>query len=58
MITPDPQTPIARGEQALNVVGGEVLARWWLPCDASDAIEAKQTEFSAEPEIPVGRLSN
>jgi hypothetical protein len=31
-----------------------MLIRWRLPWDAPNAIEAKQTEFRAEPEIPSG----
>ena len=58
MISANPKTPIARGEQASNIVAGEMLTRWRLPWDAPNAIEAKQTEFRAEPEITVGRLSN
>ena len=33
-----------------------MLARGGLPGDASNAIEAKQAEFRAQPEITVGRL--
>jgi hypothetical protein len=54
----NPKTPIARDEQACNEAAGEMLIRWRLPWDAPNAIEAKQTEFRAEPEITVGRLSN
>jgi hypothetical protein len=54
----NPKTPIARGEQASNIAAGEMLTRRRLPWDAPNAIEAKQAEFRAEPEITVGRLSN
>jgi hypothetical protein len=54
----DPKAPIARGEQLSNIATGEVLTRWRLPWDASNAIEAKQARFGAEPEITVGRLGN
>ena len=35
-----------------------MLTRRWLPGDTANAIEAKQAEFRAEPEIPIGRLGN
>ena len=54
----NPKTPIARGEQASNMAAGEMLTCRRLPWDAPNAIEAKQAEFRAEPEITVGRLSN
>ena len=54
----NPKTPIARGEQASNVAAGEMLTRRRLPWDEPNAIEAKQAEFRAQPEITVGRLSD
>ena len=54
----DPKTPVARDEQASNIAAGEMLTRWRLPWDAPNAIEAKQAEFRAQPEITVGRLGN
>jgi len=36
----------------------EMLARWRLPWDEPNAIEANQAKFRAQPEITVGRLSN
>jgi hypothetical protein len=54
----DPKTPIAPGEHASNIRARKVLARGRLPRDAPNAVEAKQAEFRAEPEITVGRLSN
>ena len=36
----------------------ETLARWRLPGDSPDAIEAHQAELRTQPEIPVGRLGN
>jgi hypothetical protein len=35
-----------------------MLARGRLPGNAPNAVEAKQAEFRAEPEITVGCLSN
>ena len=40
------------------LAGREMLTRWRLPGDASDAIEAHQAELRTQPEIPVGRLGN
>ena len=36
----------------------EMLTRRWLPGATANAIEAKQAEFCAEPEIPIGRLGH
>ena len=54
----NPQTPVPRDAQASNVAAGETLARWRLPRGVPHAVEAKQSEFRAEPEIAVGRLGN
>jgi hypothetical protein len=54
----NPKTSIAPGEHASNIRAREVLARGRLPGDAPNAVEAKQAEFRAEPEITVGCLSN
>src|ERR1700722_5663142 len=54
----NPKPSIARGQQATNGAAGKMFARWRLPWDGSNAIEAKQSEFRTEPEITVGRLSN
>ena len=35
-----------------------MLTRRWLPGDTANAIEAKQAEFRAEPEIPIGCLGH
>jgi hypothetical protein len=35
-----------------------MLTRGWLPSDTAHPVEAKQAEFRAEPEIPIGRLGN
>jgi hypothetical protein len=35
-----------------------MLTRGWLPWDTANAIEAKQVEFTAEPEIPIGCLGD
>jgi hypothetical protein len=51
----NPKGPVARGEQTPNLVGGQLVRRR-LPGDGPDAIEAKQAEFSTQPEITVGRL--
>src|SRR4030095_1227220 len=45
----DPETPVSRGEQAVNVGGRQTLTRRWFPGDVSDAIEAKQPEIRTEP---------
>ena len=37
---------------------GKMLIRRRLPGDVPDAIEAKQAEFRAQPEITVGRLGD
>ena len=44
----NPKTPIAGGEQASDIVTGELLTGWRLPWDAPNAIEANQAEFRAE----------
>ena len=54
----DPKSAIARGEQAGNLAGGEMLIRWRLPEDSSDPIEANEGVLSSQPEIAVGRLGN
>src|SRR5277367_2952530 len=54
----NPKTSIARGEHASNIGAREMLARGRLPRDAPNAVEAKQAEFRAEPEITVGCLGN
>src|SRR5580693_538720 len=56
LIGANPKTPIAPGEQTCNHAAGELLTRRRLPGDGPDAVEAKQAEFRAEPEITVGRL--
>lgn len=33
-----------------------MLARRWLPGNTAHAIETKQAEFRAQPNIPIGRL--
>jgi hypothetical protein len=35
-----------------------MLTLWGLPGDSANAIEAKQTELRAQPEVTVGSLSN
>src|SRR5262249_13581017 len=42
---PDPKSPVARGEQAPDIAGREVLIWWRLPRDVPDTIETKQPEF-------------
>ena len=39
-------------------LAGEMLTCWRLPWDVPNAVEVKQAEFGAEPEITIGRLSN
>ena len=55
---PDPERAVARGEQAVNLAGGEMLIRWRLPGDSSDPIEANEGVLRSQPEIAVGRLGN
>ncbi|MGA7840306.1 MAG: hypothetical protein WCA34_05270 [Candidatus Acidiferrales bacterium] len=54
----DPKRPVARHEQALDFIRWEMLIRRFLPRDSPYTIEAKQAEFSAEPEITVRRLGD
>src|SRR5208337_2602014 len=54
----NPKSAVARDEQAVDVLVREMLTRRWLPRNTANAIEAKQAEFRAEPEIPVRRLGN
>jgi len=58
LIGANPKTPIARGNQGSNVAALELLTGGRLPLDLLDTIEPKQTEFRAQPEVPVLRLSN
>src|SRR5262249_29148714 len=51
-----PRPPVARALQASDIAAGEMLPLWRLPGDGPHAIEPKQPEFGAEPEISVGRL--
>src|SRR5215469_5930032 len=53
----DPKRPVARDQHPPNISGGEMLTRRRLPGDAPNAIEAKQAEFCAQPDVTVGRLS-
>jgi hypothetical protein len=53
----DPKAPIASGEQVSNIAAGQMFTRRRLPWDAPNAVESKQAEFRAEPEIAVGSLS-
>src|SRR5260370_23557926 len=55
-ISANPKTPVAPGKHVLNKAAGEMLTRRGLPWYKPNAIEAKQAEFRAEPEITVGRL--
>jgi len=52
----NPKTSIARDEEASNNVAGETLIASRLPRDGSNAIEAKQAEIRAQPEVTVGGL--
>src|SRR6185503_12289795 len=54
----NPKPSVARALQASDIACGEMLPRRRLPRDGPDAIEPKQPEFGAQPEIPVGRLCN
>ena len=51
----NPKSAVARDEQTIGLVG-EMLTRRWLPGESVNSIEAKQAEFTAEPEIPIGSL--
>jgi len=55
-VSANPKRSIARDEEFANKVAGKMLVPWRLPQDAANAIEAKQAEFRAQPEITVGRL--
>jgi hypothetical protein len=52
----DPKAAVARGQQAADPAARQMLAIGRLPGDAAHSIEAFQAEFSAEPEVAVGRL--
>jgi len=54
----NPKSSIARDEKASNKAAGETLIASRLPRDGSNAIEAKQAEIRAQPEITVGGLRN
>jgi hypothetical protein len=54
----DPESPIARGKQAGDEVGGELLILGRLPGDGPDAIETKEAELRAQPKVAVRRLSD
>jgi hypothetical protein len=41
----DPQSSIARNQQAEDPIGGKLLIGGWTPLHRSDAIETKQTQF-------------
>ena len=51
----DPECSIPRREETEDVVRRKMLARWF-PRYGSNAIEAKQAEFRAEPEITIAGL--
>ena len=53
----NPKSAVARDEQTIRSAG-EMLTRRGLPGDSVNAIKAKQAEFAAQPEIPIGRLSH
>jgi len=55
-VSANPKSSIARDEEFANKAAGKMLIPWRLPRDAPNAIEAKQAEFRAQPEITVGRL--
>src|SRR5262249_20715543 len=52
----DPQRPVARGEQRRDVSRRKTPTRRRLPRNRPNAVEAKQAELRAEPDIAVGRL--
>ena len=54
---PIQSVPSRRHEQSVRRVG-KLLPRRWLPGDSVKSIEAEQTEFGAEPQIPIGRLGH
>ena len=54
----DPQSAVARDEQAVDVLLGETLALGRVPRDDANAIEAKKAELPTEPEIPIWRLGH
>ena len=54
----NPKSSIARDEKASNKAAGQMLIPSRLPRNGSNAIEAKQAEIRAQPEITVGGLRN
>src|SRR5882672_9847934 len=50
----DPERPVACGQQAQDLAGGEVLARRRRPGRAAHTIEAQQAGIRGQPEITVG----
>src|SRR5262245_25740103 len=54
----NPKRTVMRSEQTKNPVGRQRLARWRLPLNVFDSIEAKQAKFCSQPEITVWCLSN
>jgi hypothetical protein len=45
----NPKTSVASDAQGPHIVAGETLTLWWLPGTCSQAIEAVQAKFRAEP---------
>src|SRR4030095_6466220 len=52
----NPKPPVASAVQACDIAVEKMLALWRLRGNGAHAIEPKQAEFGAQPEIPVGRL--
>ena len=57
-IRANPESAVARNEQAVDVVCRADADPQRLPWAPSNAIEAEQTEFCAQPEISVGCLGH
>jgi hypothetical protein len=56
LIWGNPETSIAGREQTWNSAAREVLTRGRLPRNGANAIETKQAELRAQPQITVRRL--
>src|SRR5262249_21202119 len=52
----DPKSAVAGDQQTRDIIARELPAGRWRPVDGPHAIEAKQAEFRAQPEVTVGRL--
>src|SRR5271157_3016377 len=56
LVRANPKSAVARNQEVLNKIAGELLTVWRLPRDGLDAIEAGQSGFRAQPQIAIRRL--